>query len=167
MGGRDGGDDGQAETEAVALDCSARGQAAYFSPTGTEPRHDVSASLLYIGTPAGDAYSTVADMVRYSIALRGNRLLNPPFTRLLMTGKVHHQQPTVSWHQSDSYAYGLSDARINGQRLVWHDGGSQGIGSQLDMFPDLGWTAVYLSNYGYRPLTPVIRAAEQLISGEK
>jgi len=137
----------------------------YFSPTGSEPRQDVTAGLLYIGSPAGDAYSNAADLVRYRQALFGNRLLNPSFTQVLTTGKIHQPRATVPWHQSDSYAYGLSDARINGKRLVWHNGGAMGIGSELDMFPDLGVTAVHLSNYGYQALTPVIKETQELISG--
>lgn len=106
---------------------------------------DASALVEYIGYPSGSAYSTVEDMLRYSQALQTYRLLNEESTKLLMAGKV--KTPLFPDHQSDQYAYGLSDSLVNGQRIVWHNGGSGGIATEFDMYPSLGWTVVVLSNY--------------------
>jgi CubicO group peptidase (beta-lactamase class C family) len=108
-------------------------------------RVDVSNLVEYIGYPSGSAYSTVEDMLRYSQALQTYQLLNEASTKLLMAGKV--KTPLFPKHQSDQYAYGLSDSLVNGQRIIWHNGGSGGIATEFDMYPALGWTVVILSNY--------------------
>lgn len=106
---------------------------------------DVSNMVEYIGYPSGSAYSTVEDMLRYSQALQTYQLLNEASTKLLMAGKI--KTPLFPNHQSDQYAYGLSDSLVNGQRIVWHNGGSGGIATEFDMYPTLGWTVIILSNY--------------------
>lgn len=108
-------------------------------------RVDASGLVEYIGYPSGSAYSTVEDMLRYSQALQTHQLLNEASTKLLMAGRV--KTPLFPNHQSDQYAYGLSDSLVNGQRLVWHNGGSGGIATEFAMYPALGWTIVILSNY--------------------
>lgn len=124
---------------------------------------DVSGLVEYIGFPSGSAYSSVEDMLHYSRALQAYQLLNEASTNLLMAGKV--KTPLFPGHQSDSYAYGLSDSTINGQRVVWHNGGSGGIAAQFDMYPTLGWTVVILSNYDPgQPMQDLVREEEDLVT---
>ncbi|GHO50426.1 serine hydrolase domain-containing protein [Ktedonospora formicarum] len=145
---------------------------------------DISANQGFIGEPAGDAYTTVEDLLRYSRALQTHHLLNPSFTDLLMTGKVavpppptpNGPVPTASSGQqpqgtpmplpqrSVKQAYGLLDSLTNGIRSVWHTGGSEGASTIFEMFPTLGYNLVILSNYGGQDsFMKLIMRAEMLI----
>jgi CubicO group peptidase (beta-lactamase class C family) len=131
----------------------------------TSERVDISEQQGFIGEPAGDAYTTVEDLLYFCRALQTHQLLNPSFTDLLMTGKVSvtpppAPTPTASSgqvsqgtpmplpHRSVKQAYGLLDALTDGIRSVWHSGGSEGASTIFEMFPTLGYNLVILSNYG-------------------
>jgi D-alanyl-D-alanine carboxypeptidase len=76
------------------------------------------------GTPAGGAWSTLADLLAFANALEGHRLLDEPHTRLLTTGKV----PTPD---GGRYAYGFSEGTLPGLRCIGHNGGSPGASVRL------------------------------------
>ena len=59
------------------------------------------------GTPAGGGYSTVEDLLNFSEALLGYRLLAPEATELLLAGKVEIREGV-------RYAYGFLDKLIEG-----------------------------------------------------
>ena len=63
----------------------------------------------------------------------------------------------------DTYAYGFADARINGVRVVGHNGGSPGYEGQLDVYPDRGDTVVMLTNQD-EVLTRVLRRSQELLT---
>lgn len=110
------------------------------------------------GSPAGGGYSTVEDMLKFSIALRSNKLLSQKYTDLVMTGQVETQGPGAK------YAYGFGDKEINGQRIVGHNGGAPGIGANFDMFPKLGYTAVVLTNYDPPAMSAVVTKLREVVS---
>jgi CubicO group peptidase (beta-lactamase class C family) len=87
----------------------------YDAAAGGGQRQDVSGTLKLIGTPAGNAYSTAQDMIRYGRALLGHHLLDRELTETVMIGKVDKQTPTAPWHERDSYAYGLVDGEVGGR----------------------------------------------------
>jgi D-alanyl-D-alanine carboxypeptidase len=91
------------------------------------------------GSPAGGGYSTVEDLLNFSRALTDHELLSPELTKVLLEGKVTRQGNV-------KYAYGFSDSTVNGHRLVGHGGGAPGVCSNLDIYVDLGYTVVVLSN---------------------
>ena len=93
------------------------------------------------GSPAGNCYSTVEDLLRFSRALLENRLLNSTFTTLSTTGKVPLGDGT--------YGYGFYNGQVYGHRYIGHNGGGPNIGvsTDLSIFPDDGYTLVILSNY--------------------
>lgn len=93
------------------------------------------------GTPAGGGYSTVGDLLRFSIALRQHKLLSPKFTELVTAGKV------LGGRLGEMYGYGFEVAKINGERIVGHSGGALGANAFFDMYFDSGYTVVVLSNY--------------------
>ena len=93
------------------------------------------------GSPAGGGYSTVTDLLRFTVALRSHRLLGREMTELVLAGKVDTP------FEEERYACGFIDARVNGSRVTGHGGGAPGISANLDMFLDLGYAAVVLSNY--------------------
>ncbi|WP_278353584.1 serine hydrolase [Chryseobacterium gleum] len=90
------------------------------------------------GTPAGGGYSTAEDLLRFSLALQQNMILGKEFTKLYSTGKVQYKE--------GSYAYGIVENFLNGQRMLGHTGGHFGIANELMIFPESGYTVVILTN---------------------
>jgi CubicO group peptidase (beta-lactamase class C family) len=109
------------------------------------------------GGPAGGAYSTVEDMLRFDIALRTHKLLSPKYTDLVVTGKVEYRP-------NARYAYGFADDIVGGERIVFHDGGADGVSAEFDMYPDVGYTVVVLSNYDHPAARPVVKKIQEIIS---
>jgi CubicO group peptidase (beta-lactamase class C family) len=56
------------------------------APAG--PLTDITSEEDFIGSPAGNAFSTAPDMVRFAQALTGGRLLSPAWADLMTSGKV-------------------------------------------------------------------------------
>lgn len=104
------------------------------------------------GGPAGGGYSTAADMVKFHVALRENKLLDAEHTRTVLTGKVDTGEPI------GRYAYGFGDS----DRVVGHNGGGPGIAANFDMFPDKNYTAVIFMNRD-RLMMPVIFKLRELL----
>lgn len=109
------------------------------------------------GSPAGGAYSTIEDLLRFDRSLRANKLLGQKFTEIVTTGKFEYRP-------NAKYAYGFADEIINGKRVIFHDGGSSGISTELDMYPDSGYTIIVLSNYDHPLASPVVKHLRQLVS---
>jgi D-alanyl-D-alanine carboxypeptidase len=78
------------------------------------------------GSPAGGGYSTVEDLLRFDIALRENRLLGPDYTSTIFPTKPKE------------------DGKPN---VMIRAGGAPGVSAFFQKFPDLGYTAIVLSNY--------------------
>ena len=91
------------------------------------------------GGPAGGGFSTVEDLLRFDIALRSHKLLNPKYTEMVWSGKPELNSP--------DYGFGFGAGGTPGDRKVGHSGGFSGISSNLDMFLDSGYTAIVMSNY--------------------
>jgi CubicO group peptidase (beta-lactamase class C family) len=121
------------------------------------PRRENTSMRPAKGSSAGGGYSTVEDLLRFSVALRGNKLLSQRYTEIVMTGQVEVGGPV------GKYAYGFSDKVFNGRHIVGHNGGAPGIGANFDMFPELGYTAVILTNYDPPAMMPVIMKIRELI----
>lgn len=94
------------------------------------------------GVPSGLGYSTAGDLLKFTTALRNHKLLGPRSLDLIWTGKVDYATAPGS-----QYAYGFAVKRYNGARIVGHSGGWFGMNTQVDVYPDLGYTVVILSNY--------------------
>lgn len=91
------------------------------------------------GTSAGGGYSTVEDLMRFANALTAHKLLNAHFTELLITGKV-------TARPGSRYAYGFSDAVLNGAHWFGHGGGAPGMNGDLKIFPQSGYVVAVLAN---------------------
>lgn len=103
-------------------------------------------------------------MLGFAGALMSNRLLSREMTRTVISGKV--ETPRSGGSVVDRYAYGFSDMLVDGVRIIGHNGGTPGYEAQLDIYPDLGYTVVILTNQD-RVLLPAIRASEDILtSGE-
>ena len=105
-------------------------------------RADNTFSLPVKGGPAGGGYSTVEDLLKFIVALRTHKLLNPKLTELVLTGKVERDD---EW--GGKYAYGFAEDMINGKRIVGYTAGYTGVNGELDLYPELGYTVAVLSNY--------------------
>ena len=106
------------------------------------PRRTNLDAMFVKGHPAGCAFSTVEDLLRFSLAVRSHRFLEPSSTILVLTGKVEWPgNPGVR------YAYGWQERMVNGQRIVGHGGVALGVSAHFDLYLDSGYTVVVLSNY--------------------
>jgi CubicO group peptidase (beta-lactamase class C family) len=94
------------------------------------------------GSPAGGGYSTVEDLLKFDVALRTHKLLNPKSTELVLTGKVDRDD---EW--GGKYAYGFEEDSLSGKTIVGYTGGYPGVNGEFDMYLDLGYTVAVLSNY--------------------
>jgi CubicO group peptidase (beta-lactamase class C family) len=103
----------------------------------------------FIGTPAGDAFSTCADMARFARALQGSKLLDPVFTQITLNGKVPLPPPAGSGPAVPPVAfqgYGPMVMLANNQWVIGHSGGAPGTSTDFQMYPDRDWVSVILSN---------------------
>ena len=101
------------------------------------------------GGPQGGCYSTAEDLLRFDVALRGNKLVGAEYVKQLLAPRPDLNSPT--------YGYGF---QLNPQaQIAGHGGGFPGISSNLDMFLSSGWTAIVMSNYGQgaRPVQQAMR----------
>lgn len=109
------------------------------------------------GGAAGGEYSTVEDLLRFSVALRQNKLLSAKMTDTVLTGKIEYAA-------NRKYAYGFANDIVNGKRVVFHDGGANGVSAEFDFYPDSGHTIVVLSNYDHPAARPVVKKVQEAIS---
>jgi CubicO group peptidase (beta-lactamase class C family) len=123
------------------------------------PRTNVLVSPLK-GSPAGGTYSTVHDLLRFAQALCGHRLLGAQFTDILLQPRV-----AMSPQGNASYAYGFGCHAVGGFRIVGHNGGAPGVGAQLDMYLELGYTVALLSNYDASASKKLVPSIRQLLTG--
>jgi CubicO group peptidase (beta-lactamase class C family) len=99
----------------------------------------------HIFKPAGmsqtyGSFSTVEDLLRFSRALRENKLLNRENTAKIVSGRVQ-----TTWNQA-RYGYGFADLEAHGQRIVGHAGAAPGWNGQLDIYWESGYTVVVLAD---------------------
>ena len=106
-----------------------------FTGSGLKPNTE---TLPYRGTSAGGGYSTVEDLLKFATALQTHKLLNAQYTEMLTTGKVDTP--------GGKYAYGFSDAMINGTRCFGHGGGAPGMNGELKICPGPGYVIAVLAN---------------------
>lgn len=141
---------GMRDTDFYELDTDTPNMATGYTRTGTISRSQLEArrnnSLLTFvkGQPAGAAYSTVEDLLNFKIALFGNKLLSPEYTQMVLTGKVETGDEGVR------QAYGFEDEIANGARLINHSGSVPGGEARLEIFPELGYTVISITNYDYQ-----------------
>ncbi len=87
------------------------------------------------GCSAGGGFSTVGDLLKFSMALQQNKLLNKKNIELVTTEK-----------DSSGYGLGFEVLTINGNKIFGHTGGFPGIRNELKIYKDLGYTVILLTN---------------------
>ena len=77
-------------------------------------------------------------------ALHRGVLLEPAWWERLTTMQVVglERPPSVL-----GYGYGFEVERTSGVLRVGHAGGSDGVSARFDLYPELGYTVILLSNY--------------------
>jgi CubicO group peptidase (beta-lactamase class C family) len=126
-------------------------------PDPAAPRRANTAMRPPKGSPAGGGYSTVDDLLKFSLALRDHKLLSQKYQDIVTSGKVEMGMP------GRKYAYGFGEEMSNGRRIVGHNGGGPGIGANFDMIPDAGYTIVILGNYDAPAMMPVVMKIRELL----
>ena len=155
---------GMTDTESYERDRQTTDLAIGYMRMNAEGRPDPSLPLRentsirpLRGSAAGGGYSTVNDLLKFSQALYGHKLLSEKYTTIVTTGKVEAGGP------DRKYGYGFGDNLIDGLHITGHNGGGPGIGANFDIFPELGYTAVVLSNYSAPTMIPVVKKIRELI----
>ncbi len=90
------------------------------------------------GSSAGGGYSTVDDLLRFSLALTRNKFLSPEFTRWVMGG----EKPT----RNSGTGKPASSQPSRGRGGIGWAGGAPGINAALELDLDRGYTVIVLSN---------------------
>ena len=92
-------------------------------------------TLPWRGTSAGGGYSTAGDLLRFAQALEAGKLISKAM--LAEATKAH----------LEGYGYGFG---VNGEGLLrsyGHGGGAPGMNGELQVYPELGYVLVGLSNF--------------------
>jgi CubicO group peptidase (beta-lactamase class C family) len=125
---------------------------------------DVISEEDFIGNPAGNAFSTAPDMVRFARALTGGRLLSPAYADLMTSGKVALPPQRVP-SQLNMASYGPDVRIVNDQIVFGHTGGASGETTDIDVYPGLDWVVTILSNYTIsNQVGSLIQLEDQLIT---
>lgn len=139
---------GMASSDFLERDAVNKNVATSYTKQNRYRPNDASYSNTYFiapvkGSSAGGAYASAQDLLAFSDALLNNRLLNKEYTNIIISGKAPYDRP----ERRKKYAYGFAEQFVNDERIVFHDGGANGISTQMDIYPELGYTVVVLSNY--------------------
>jgi len=139
-------------------------------------RVDTLDQHVFVGTGPGGAFATCAGMDSFARALLADELLDPPFTRLTLGGKIplsDQQSPDdVTGEQNGpaqigfkAYAGSASLSDKNEWSHGLSGGSTHGASTNLVLYPDSGWVSVILSNYEGRTVQPIADLARRLIVG--
>jgi CubicO group peptidase (beta-lactamase class C family) len=157
---------GMTSTDSYERDKPVSNLAIGYTKAGEDGRLDSAASRRSNsamrpakGSPAGGGYSTVEDLLKFSVALRDYKLLSQKSTELITTGKVE-MGPAGSGRK---YAYGFGEDSSSGRRIIGHNGGGPGIGANLDIFTEPGYTVIVLGNYDPPAMMPVVMKIRELL----
>lgn len=115
------------------------------------------------GNSAGGGYSTATDMHKFSQALLAGKLVSLKTLAEITKGKIAMPLPPMPPNAKPmpeiKYGFGFGESFKNNIRMIGHNGGAPGVDAQIDIYPDLGYTVVVLSNYDMatRPITNYIQ----------
>jgi D-alanyl-D-alanine carboxypeptidase len=96
------------------------------------------------GSPAGSAYSTLADLERFFAALEAGRLVDAAGLQLLTTAQIDASPPGFT--PVLQYGMGFGISTWDGRRGFGHNGGAPGVNVDALRFTEDGVLIVVLSN---------------------
>jgi CubicO group peptidase (beta-lactamase class C family) len=111
---------------------------------GSESDGQVRNNLLFlprIGSPAGGAYSTVDDLLKFSRALEGSRLIKQDTKQSLLAKRVERNRPPFRFQ-----GLGVCSDYIGARMVYGHGGGMPGANCILEVCPESDLTLVVVSN---------------------
>jgi CubicO group peptidase (beta-lactamase class C family) len=135
---------GMTATDSYQVDQIAAGIAVGYTRQIEGPQ-GLSSNVYFLparGSSAGGGYSTAGDLLRFSTCLMNYQLLSAELTELMLEAKTQ----LTAGHLTFEYGYGFMILESNQHPFIGHSGGSPGVCSTLDVFTDLGYTVVVLSN---------------------
>lgn len=103
-------------------------QANIFQPTQMVSSSNLSSS-------AGGGLSTVADLYKFALALKNNKLISEESFSLMTKD-----------HSENGYGFGLSLRNLNGTEIYGHNGGAPGISGEVDIVKNSPLIIITLSN---------------------
>ena len=113
------------------------------------------------GGPTGGASSTLEDLLRFSLALRGNQLVSAKTVDLLTSSKILARKYDAN---QTYWGYGFELENIDGKRVIGHGGGDFGISSGIRWYPDSGnYTIIVLSNYDRGGIITMYKLEEMIL----
>ena len=120
-----------------------------------------------IGSPAGNAFATASDLVRFVKALNDGTLLSTTWRDVFVTPKFAMAtlpaKPGLP-QVTNFVGYGADSAIINGTLITGHLGGAPGVSTSAEWYPSRGWTAVHLGNYDPTPGANVNQELRQVLT---
>ncbi|MFC1573226.1 serine hydrolase domain-containing protein [Candidatus Eisenbacteria bacterium] len=133
---------GMDDTDFYDMDCPVENLAI-----GYRPSSDCSSGwknnyyeLVMRGSPAGGAYSTAPDLLKFARALETGTLVSQELLDLMW---IDHFNPERSY----GYGYGFTLRQGPAGRVVGHNGKFSGINADFNIFLDKGYVLVVMSNY--------------------
>lgn len=91
---------------------------------------------------AGSIVSTIADMVKWDAAIRGDKFLTTASKREIWTKFIFTDGT------SSQYGFGWRISDVRGTKLIGHTGQTAGFGSAIFRYPDDDTTVITLTNLG-------------------
>lgn len=113
-------------------------RATGYTASSTHPGELMANTYLVpaMGGPFGGGCGTARDFLAFARTLQQHTLLSPELTTLAFKGKA----------ADSTYGYGFVNHTQNGHQMIGHSGGHFGIAGELNMFTDLGYSVVILTN---------------------
>jgi CubicO group peptidase (beta-lactamase class C family) len=107
----------------------------------------------------GSLCSTVTDLLRWSAALHGGRVLSAELYQKMTTAV------TLNDGSKTEYGYGLRVSSLDGHRVLDHGGGMPGYSTHLAYYPDDRLTIVVLTNHDNGGAGPIHQQIARLVLG--
>lgn len=141
-------------------------------PMGEKINREINTKIIEVkGTSAGGGYSTAIDLHKFSQALLSGKLISAKSVEMIMKGKIAMPAPRMPLPPNAKplpemkYGYGFGERYNNNVRITGHSGGAPGVSGQLDIYPELGYTVVILSNYDMIA-TPLMNRISEIITSK-
>ena len=113
-----------------------------------------------MGGAGGAGYSTCGNLLSFSQALWGNKLLSPETTRVITTPKI---EVGTKNGETLHYGYGFQILQTHNTWRVGHGGEFFGVSARFDTYPEQGYTVVSLSNHDAPAAHRIAEKAKELI----
>lgn len=154
---------GMLDSDCYDVDADPPRLATGYTREGTkkgEPRRSNLFLHVVRGGPSGGGYSTVDDLLKFGRALKKDVLISSASRETLWKDRVDFPLAANS-----RYGYGFILKRYAKTRIIGHGGGFSGISSELDIYPDLGYTVVILSNVDQGSVVVASKLREWIVQG--